>query len=82
MDLDILDSIYDVYSSCFKLKDIPQDKAFKEKYIDSLTEKDIKKGMEMEEMYNSALAESNVQSFKFGFKMCMYFMLECINMDL
>lgn len=82
MDLGILDAIYDVYSPYFKFKDIPQDKAFKEKYIDSLTEKDIKKGIEMEEMYNSALAESNVQSFKFGFKMCMYFMTECINMDL
>lgn len=83
MNLGILDFIYDGYSSHSRLgKDIREVEAFNKKYINPQLEKNSKEGLRMEAMFNSALAESNVQSFKNGFKVCMYFMTECINGDL
>lgn len=53
------------------------EKKFGEKYIKPEIKKNPHSGMEMEEMFSSALADSAAQNFINGFKTCMYLIAEC-----
>lgn len=81
MDYSFLDSIYEDYENtlidCMDRRRQNGEILFLTKYISPEIKKDRHEGMEMEDMFNRALAESSRQSFKNGFKACMRFMAEC-----
>ena len=82
MNLEILDFICDGYCYHFRAgKKIPEIQEFREKYIYPLLEQDHKAGIEMEEMFNVSLSESDTQAFKTGFRRCIYFLMECLHED-
>lgn len=86
MDLDLLDFIYDGYtqycSNCRISETVKEVEEFDEKYIKPLLKQNPKAGLEMEGIFNLALAQYGVQSFKDGFRACMHFMMECFKSDL
>lgn len=78
----LLDVIYEVYN--VELNDREERKIqaiedFRKEYVDSAFRQDSKAGMKIEAMFNRALAESDAQAFKDGFKACMLFMMECLS---
>ncbi len=84
MNLNLLDIIYEGYTYyyCGINEKIEAAEEFNKKYIQPLVKQNSKAGMEMEEMFNCALAESDVQAFKNGFRACMYFMIDYLKSDL
>ncbi len=86
MSTDILDLIYEKYiCNCLDCKADENGEIlekFKKKYVKPLIKKNYRKGIEMDEMLNDVLAESDVQAFKNGFKTCMNFMLEYVKGDI
>lgn len=80
MDLNFLDLIYEGCTyycfNCGIVEKVEEVEEFKNKYIKPLLYQNSKAGMKMEEMFNSALAESDVHAFKNGFKTCLHFIIE------
>lgn len=83
MDLGLLDYICDGYCSYLRTgEDTPEIDEFKEKYIYPLLKQDPKAGLEMEAKFNSSLFECDTNSFKNGFRICIFFLIECLQGNL
>lgn len=82
MDLNLLELMHEGYTyGCEINKNIEEVKEFDEKYIKPLLKQNPKAGMDMEEMFNSALAEYEIRAFKNGFRACIQFIMDCLKDD-
>ncbi len=86
MNLNFLDLIYEEYTyyclNCGIVEKVEEVEEFSKKYIKPLLKQNSKDGMKMEEMFNCALAESDVRAFKNGFRTCMHFVIDYLKGDL
>lgn len=81
MDLNVLELIYHECNESYSENDKePKSvEAFSEKYINPLLEQNSKECLEMEAMFNRALADIDIRAFKNGFKACMNLIINCFN---
>ncbi len=70
---------YEDNSDFLKRKISKEEKEFYEKYIHRACENNLKYGLKMEEDYNAALTGISQREFITGFKVCLYFFLECLS---
>ncbi len=85
MNSSLLELIYDYYSGYLNHEfdeETEEEIKFRKKYIEPLSKQNSKKGIKMDDMFNAALSECEVQSFKKGFRTCMHFIIEYIKSDL
>lgn len=81
MDFDFLDAIYDScmdYAGHANLKTENEIKFIKE-YINPLHGEISEEKSKMADTFSSALAESERQGFRKGFKSCMKLMMDCFS---
>ncbi len=82
MDCGFIEAIYDCYIRENRIEiNLPDEEKFKDKYINPLFEKNEKDGIEMEYMFNQLVTDYNILGFKYGFKACMHYMIECMSSD-
>lgn len=74
---------YEYMDYCCKNNKMSNDskeiKAFSKKYIEPLLKQNPKEGFEMEEMFNRAVVDNDIQCFINGFKACTVFLISCLS---
>ncbi len=85
MDFGFLNLIYNFRycgnSDFLKSKASQEEIYFRKKYIDPAFKKNKKYGFDMEANYNAALSGISKREFINGFKICLYFLMECISAE-
>ena len=83
MDFGFLNLLYNFRygenSNFLKSELSQEEKYFRKKYIDAAYKKNKKYGFNIEADYNAALSGASQREFMNGFKICLYFLMECLS---